>query len=429
MAKAFLKIIWKSATIEEYKPGQLINNGKAQSDTDLLYVLEGSIVYRLEKTDLTTLSRALFVEFSKSEYIDMKTLSSKRIKTLANMDFNRGLGADKRMILEEESSLCISEITESENSQPVEVEQYKRQHNPKNPFLDCTIDEIRAKGLSSKKVSILRIPNREYKVFVLDYFENEHSIFTTRGLQQYVLDNFEEVKGSAKLKKQVKMLAQAKFLPPNTVIAAEGQLCDHINLVIGGRVDVFRKIKENIESLTPGEPQDDDVAKKIDHETVELEIEQPAPYGDMVATLYPTQKHPRKIGEENVLLSIANPCSFVTKSYCPVIKLDLGRFFRCLKDANLQIITEMKQRCALKMNNTMSYINSKIRGEILKEEMGYVDQHKRIIPLVQAQARNLVSQEVVPMHKKIHNKPFFKRQIQKSSYFQQAQRPARRTLK
>ena len=119
MAKAFLKIIWKSATIEEYKPGQLINNGKAQSDTDLLYVLEGSIVYRLEKTDVTTLSRALFVEFSKSEYVDMKTLSSKRIKTLANMDFNRGLGADKRMILEEESSLCISEITESENSQPV----------------------------------------------------------------------------------------------------------------------------------------------------------------------------------------------------------------------------------------------------------------------------------------------------------------------
>ena len=65
--------------------------------------------------------------------------------------------------------------------------------------------------------------------------------------------------------------------------------------------------------------------------------------------MYPTQKHPCKIGEENVLLGIANPVSFITKSYCPIIKLDLNSFFTGLKGADPKIIAVMKQRCALKM--------------------------------------------------------------------------------
>lgn len=100
-----------------------------------------------------------------------------------------------------------------------------------------------------------------------------------------------------------------------------------------------------------------------------------------------------------------------------------------MKDANIETIQKMKQRCALKIKNTLTYINSKLRGEILREEMGFITQHKRFIPQVEARAREMVAKEVVPMHKKIHIKPFFKRQIQKSSYFKQANRPAQRNLK
>ena len=123
MAKPFLKTIWKWASIEEYKPGQLISNGKQASDTDLLYVLEGSIVYRLEKTEVKSFSKTMWIEFNKYEYVDSKTVSSKRMKKLQNMSFDRGMAGDRRMIVEEESSLEISSITETENSEKVESPQ------------------------------------------------------------------------------------------------------------------------------------------------------------------------------------------------------------------------------------------------------------------------------------------------------------------
>ena len=49
-----------------------------------------------------------------------------------------------------------------------------------------------------------------------------------------------------------------QFLPPNFAIATEGEICDHINIVVDGRVDVYRKIKENIENTGHGKKEDDE---------------------------------------------------------------------------------------------------------------------------------------------------------------------------
>lgn len=52
LSKAVRILLWKSVIVEEYKAGQLINNGKLESDIDFLYVLEGSIVYKLERREV-----------------------------------------------------------------------------------------------------------------------------------------------------------------------------------------------------------------------------------------------------------------------------------------------------------------------------------------------------------------------------------------
>lgn len=126
------------------------------------------------------------------------------------------------------------------------------------------------------------------------------------------MDHFPEMKElTPKMKKQIKQLAHVKFLPPQTVIAAEGDLCDHIHLVIGGRVDIFRKLKEHFDKKSP--IQSNDYGNYLhDEVTAEQSPDIVASIGEMVATKYPTQKHPCKVGEENVLLGIANSCSYVT---------------------------------------------------------------------------------------------------------------------
>ena len=86
-------------------------------------MLEGSIVYRLEKTEVKSFSKTMWIEFNKYEYVDSRTVSSKRMKKLQNMSFDRGMAGDRRMIVEEESSLEISSITETENSEKAESPQ------------------------------------------------------------------------------------------------------------------------------------------------------------------------------------------------------------------------------------------------------------------------------------------------------------------
>ena len=119
-------------------------------------------------------------------------------------------------------------------------------------------------------------------------------------------------------------------------------------------------------------------------------------YGDLIATMNPTIVHPFKLGEENALLGVVNSCTFVTRSFALCITLDLAKFFNCIREANPKTIQNMKSRCSLKMKNVNDYIKSKLRGEVLKEEMGYFTKHKRMIPDVEKRAREMVSEEIVP---------------------------------
>ena len=120
-------------------------------------------------------------------------------------------------------------------------------------------------------------------------------------------------------------------------------------------------------------------------------------YGSFIASKYPTIDNPCKIGEENVLHGIANMCTFVTRTFTPVITLNLSRFFRVMRGADPKIILDMKMRCTLKIQNMTTIINSKLRGELLKDDMGYVTKNKRMIPEVEERAREMVGDEIVPL--------------------------------
>lgn len=73
----------------------------------------------------------------------------------------------------------------------------------------------------------------------------ESSIWSAHGFDNYILEKFPEINelNSTKLKKQARGLATVTLLPPETVIASEGTICDEIHLVVGGKVDLFCKIK------------------------------------------------------------------------------------------------------------------------------------------------------------------------------------------
>lgn len=178
-----------------------------------------------------------------------------------------------------------------------------------------------------------------------------------KGIDSYILEQLPEISElpSIKLKKQIKALATVRLMPPDSVIAAEGDICENIHLVVGGKVDVFRKIKEDTDTGRSKQVSLD-LGVRPGMKVAMLA------YGDLMASKYPTIDHPTKIGEENVLLGVSNTCTFVTRSFTPVITLDLKKYFRCLRDANPQTIYDMKMRCALKMNNTSTYVTSKLRG-------------------------------------------------------------------
>ena len=61
-------------------------------------------------------------------------------------------------------------------------------------------------------------------------------------------------------------------------------------------------------------------------------------YGDLLVTKIISQEQPYKIGEENVLLGIANTCSVVTRSFVPLLQIEQADFFKLLSDANYQVI-------------------------------------------------------------------------------------------
>ena len=62
-------------------------------------------------------------------------------------------------------------------------------------------------------------------------------------------------------------------MPPNFAIACEGEICENINIVIDGRVDVYRKIKENIDNTGKGKKETDEDEELVqDFDTMELDV-------------------------------------------------------------------------------------------------------------------------------------------------------------
>ena len=61
------------------------------------------------------------------------------------------------------------------------------------------------------------------------------------------MEQFPEIKeiSSSKVKKKIKKLFKLHFLPPQTVVVKEGDGSDHIKLLLGGKVECFRMIKES----------------------------------------------------------------------------------------------------------------------------------------------------------------------------------------
>ena len=103
MSRAVRRLLWKkSAVIEKYEQDRLIYNGKNSNDIDFLYVLKGSIVYKLESRESKTFTKNLYLEFQKDEFIDWRTITAKRIKTLKNMNFDKAV-IDKDSCIKEES--------------------------------------------------------------------------------------------------------------------------------------------------------------------------------------------------------------------------------------------------------------------------------------------------------------------------------------
>jgi len=93
-------------------------------------------------------------------------------------------------------------------------------------------------------------------------------------------------------------------------------------------------------------------------------------FGDLIETKDLSAEFPYKIGEEAVLLSLSNTCSYVTRSYTPVITLDALKYFRAMSEIGPRTLKEMRLRCSLKLHNLSQVIRAKLRGEVLKDEMG-----------------------------------------------------------
>ena len=67
MSKVVIKLLWKVCTIEEYQPGALVSTGRGRSDFDFLYVLKGSIVFKLDTVEFRGAEdrrvKSVFVDF------------------------------------------------------------------------------------------------------------------------------------------------------------------------------------------------------------------------------------------------------------------------------------------------------------------------------------------------------------------------------
>lgn len=113
-------------------------------------------------------------------------------------------------------------------------------------------------------------------------------------------------------------------------------------------------------------------------------------FGDLIVTKHASQEVPVKLGEESALLGIANTCTFITRSWTPLITFDAKEFFKIIIEAGTDAVVQMRERCALKLKSTVTQFNVKLAAEVIKEDIGFLARNRRIIP---AQEDHIRAQE------------------------------------
>ena len=102
-------------------------------------------------------------------------------------------------------------------------------------------------------------------------------------------------------------------------------MCSKVMLIVGGRIEFFRKIKEckDEESVVPSNFK---LALELRQSIKELKNA----YGDSILTKDVSNENPYRLGEENVLLGIANPFTLVTRGFVTILEFDLDAFFKLI---------------------------------------------------------------------------------------------------
>lgn len=152
-------------------------------------------------------------------------------------------------------------------------------------------------------------------------------------------------------------------------------------------------------------------------------------YGDIIVSKNTTSEFPCRIGEENVLLGINNAFSYITRTFVPVITIDQSEYYKYMMDAGLTIINQMKLRCSQKLKGPTANFNARLKGEVIKSDMGYHDRGLKIIKEQDQYVRDMGEADLIPLEKKIHAMTSFSRIIIENKIFPKASVPARRVLK
>ena len=127
------------------------------------------------------------------------------------------------------------------------------------------------------------------------------------------------------------------MIPPQTVIAQEGDICDKILLVVDGKIEFFRKIKEcaDKESIVPS-----DFKRALDHRLGVKELMNC--FGDSILIKDVRHENPYRIGEENVVLRLLNPFTVISRSWLVVLQLDTASFFKLIQETGISTIESMR---------------------------------------------------------------------------------------
>lgn len=89
MSKIVIRCLFYGTSHEEYRTKGLINNGVGPTDFDFLYVIKGSMKFKLDQVKIDGIDcqiRSMFLTFVQGEYADLKTITDKRLKSLKAYD-------------------------------------------------------------------------------------------------------------------------------------------------------------------------------------------------------------------------------------------------------------------------------------------------------------------------------------------------------